>query len=184
MKVQFFTKNDFKNYIKNCETYYNYYPTSAGKLLILSTKDGIYSATFSDEFPKGHHPAYVETTAGYSPGIFSNNKSFVISAENKNATIDFSKLILVGTEFQIKVWKKILEIPKGKTESYQTIAKLMGNEKSFRAVANALGQNKIAYFIPCHRIIAKNGKISGYKWGVDKKIKLLESEKNHPLSLK
>ncbi len=192
MKLQIFTPSNFNKYIKKSEIYYNYYQTSAGKLLILSTKDGIFSGTFSDDL--GHYPAYAPPTfttsadrqsevypefiegAGYFP-VISNEFLNAIS-ENKKE-IDLSKFIISGTDFQIKVWKKVLEIPKGKTESYQTIAKLIGNEKSFRAVANALAQNKIAYFIPCHRVIAKNGKVSGYKWGVVKKIRLLEAEKRN-----
>ena len=69
---------------------------------------------------------------------------------------------LKGTEFQIKVWKEIAKIPKGKTKSYKEIAIAIGRPKSFRAVANACGKNPYPIEIPCHRVIKSNGEIGGY----------------------
>lgn len=86
-------------------------------------------------------------------------------------------LQLVGTPFQIKAWKELLNIPYGKTISYKEQAIKIGNEKAFRAVANANGQNMIAILVPCHRVIASNGKLSGYTGGVEKKEFLLKLEK-------
>ena len=72
------------------------------------------------------------------------------------------KKILKGTEFQIKVWKEISKIPKGKTKSYKEIAIAIGKPKSFRAVANACGKNPYPIEIPCHRVIKSNGELGGY----------------------
>ena len=69
---------------------------------------------------------------------------------------------LNGTEFQIKVWKEILKIPKGKTKSYKEIAIAIGRPKSSRAVANACGKNPYPIEIPCHRVIKSNGELGGY----------------------
>lgn len=85
---------------------------------------------------------------------------------------------LVGTDFQIKVWKEIKKIPKGSTLTYKELAKKINKPKSYRAVANACGKNPYPIIIPCHRVIGSNGNIGGYsgKGGVEKKIFLLKSE--------
>ena len=86
-------------------------------------------------------------------------------------------LLLQGTEFQIKVWQATQKIPAGKTASYKNIATAIGHPGSWRAVANALASNKIAYFVPCHRIISSNGNLGGYKWGTERKAVLIAHEK-------
>lgn len=81
-----------------------------------------------------------------------------------------------GTPFQQKVWAALLTIPKGETRSYQDIAKLVGNEKSSRAVGMANNRNPIPIFIPCHRVIGKNGALIGYGGGLPIKEALLKLE--------
>jgi len=83
---------------------------------------------------------------------------------------------LIGTEFQIKVWNELLNIPFGKTISYEELAIRVGNIKSIRAVGLANGQNPIAIVVPCHRVIGKSGDLVGYGGGLDKKIWLLQHE--------
>ena len=87
---------------------------------------------------------------------------------------------LKGTEFQKKVWKEILKIPKGQTRTYKDIALSIGSPKSYRAVANACGKNPLPVTIPCHRVIKSDGSIGGYsaKGGVKKKKILLSGETN------
>lgn len=126
---------------------YFYHKTVAGNIKVLFTEHGINCAEFVKE----------------ENIDFSN-------------TIDLTKINLVGTEFQIKVWKATLKIPVGKITTYQEIANEIGSPNSHRAVANALASNKIAYFIPCHRVIRKDGTLAGYKWGIEKKISLLQDE--------
>ncbi len=85
---------------------------------------------------------------------------------------------LVGTSFQIKVWKEIIKIPKGKTKTYKEIAINIGHPNSARAVANACRKNPYPVTIPCHRVVRSDGKIGGYSGpgGVTQKKKLLEKE--------
>ena len=85
---------------------------------------------------------------------------------------------LIGTPFQIKVWKEITKIPKGKTKTYKEIAINIGHPNSARAVANACGKNPYVPQIPCHRVIRSDGKLGGYsgKGGVKKKAELLKAE--------
>jgi len=87
---------------------------------------------------------------------------------------------LEGTEFQKKVWKEILKIPKGQTRTYNDIALSIGSPKSYRAIANACGKNPLPVTIPCHRVVKSDGSIGGYsaKGGVEKKKILLSGETN------
>ena len=86
---------------------------------------------------------------------------------------------IVGTPFQMKAWKELLNIPYGKTLSYKEQAAAVGEEKSYRAVANADGQNMMMILVPCHRVIGSDGKLNGYAGGLDKKEYLLELEKRY-----
>jgi len=86
---------------------------------------------------------------------------------------------LVGTDFQKKVWKSLMQIPYGTTISYGEQAKRIGKPKAVRAVANANAKNKISIILPCHRVIGANGKLTGYGGGLWRKEKLLEFEQQH-----
>ncbi len=85
-------------------------------------------------------------------------------------------LLFVGTDFQKKVWFKLLEIPYGKTVSYAELARQLGMPKAVRAVANANGANAISIFAPCHRVIGSDHSLTGYGGGLDAKKTLLELE--------
>ena len=82
----------------------------------------------------------------------------------------------VGTPFQILVWKRICQIPNGKTMTYAQLARAIGDTKKTRAVARACGQNKHMILIPCHRVIGSDGNLTGYAYGLDRKEKLLSIE--------
>ena len=86
---------------------------------------------------------------------------------------------LKGTKFQLKVWKYLKTIPKGKVKTYLDVAKGIGKPRAFRAVANAVGKNPYPSKIPCHRVIRSDGSLGGYsgKGGISKKRRLLKSEK-------
>lgn len=81
-----------------------------------------------------------------------------------------------GTEFQLKVWNKLCEIPFGKTISYLELARMTGSPTNTRAVGNANGKNKINIIVPCHRVIGSNGKLTGYGGGLWRKEILLKLE--------
>ncbi|VEJ45108.1 methylated-DNA--[protein]-cysteine S-methyltransferase [Bartonella vinsonii] len=81
-----------------------------------------------------------------------------------------------GTIFQQKVWTLLCEVPCGKTISYEMLAQRIGMPHAFRAVANACTRNELALIIPCHRVVRKDGFISGYRWGVWRKQILLQRE--------
>lgn len=85
-------------------------------------------------------------------------------------------LDLVGTDFQCGVWEALLNVPFGKTISYLELAKSIGNPDGVRAVAQANGQNRLPILVPCHRIIASDGKLTGYSGGISRKETLLSLE--------
>ena len=98
---------------------------------------------------------------------------------NKQRTTFEIPLQLIGSPFQVKAWKELLNIPYGKTISYKEQALNIQQDKAHRAVANANAQNMIAILVPCHRVIASSGKLSGYNGGVEKKEFLLKLESNN-----
>ncbi len=81
-----------------------------------------------------------------------------------------------GTAFQQRVWQALRAIPAGATASYTEIARRIGSPKAVRAVARACATNRLAVAIPCHRVVRHDGKVSGYRWGVERKRALLERE--------
>ena len=89
-----------------------------------------------------------------------------------------------GTTFQQQAWQALREIPYGETRSYQQQAERLGDARFARAVGHANGRNPISIIVPCHRVLGKNGKLTGFASGVDKKAKLLELEtRYHPFTL-
>lgn len=103
-------------------------------------------------------------------------KQFTEYEKGVRKSFDFP-LHIVGTEFQKKVWNALLEIPYGETRSYQEIAIRVGNPKAVRAVGGACNRNPIGIIVPCHRVVGKNGSLTGYAGGLDYKKMLLEHEK-------
>lgn len=125
-------------------------------------------------------PPYGTVEVEYTEDIL--HKLTPSSAEATHPLPQFNQLVVAGTEFQAKVWHALLTIPSGTQVTYSDIARLIGYPKAVRAVGTAVGANPIGILIPCHRVIAKNGKIGGFAWGTELKEKwlALESTKAHP----
>lgn len=86
------------------------------------------------------------------------------------------KIYLKGSDFELKVWEALISVKKGTTASYQQVATMIGRPKAVRAVANAIARNNIAFFIPCHRIIKKDGSVHKYRSGSHRKVMILQEE--------
>ena len=96
----------------------------------------------------------------------------------RQRTVFALKLDLLGTPFQLDVWKSLARIPYGETTSYGQQAKWVGRPAAVRAVGGANGRNPVAIVLPCHRVVGVNGSLTGFGGGVERKIWLLEHEKN------
>jgi AraC family transcriptional regulator of adaptative response/methylated-DNA-[protein]-cysteine methyltransferase len=83
-----------------------------------------------------------------------------------------------GTAFQVRVWQELMKIPAGETRSYSEIARAIGRPKAVRAVGSACGANHAAIIIPCHRAVREDGTLGGYAWGLDRKRRLLDMERD------
>ncbi len=159
--------------------YISYYPSPIGILKISFTASEIRRIDFMDE---------VEDLDGNNGCFFENKKvrdtyNLIYDQLNEYFTgnrKDFDLPIMYnGTDFQIKVWKYLSEIPYGEVKSYKEVAKAIGKPSSVRAVGQANSKNPLALIIPCHRVISSEGNISGYKGGKKRKKWLLEHERKY-----
>ena len=85
-------------------------------------------------------------------------------------------LLVRGTNFQVKVWRALLQIPVGSVATYEDIATAIGAPSAVRAVGTAIGRNPVAFLIPCHRVIRTTGALGGYRWGINRKRAMLAWE--------
>lgn len=141
--------------------------TPIGKMIATADEKAILSLDFTDE---------ILETISDNPLLLRLKKELCEYFEGKRRTFTLP-LSPKGTPFQQSVWETLCAIPYGETVSYAAEAKLFGNPKAVRAVANANGRNPIAILIPCHRVIATGGGIGGYSGGIEKKEFLLGLEK-------
>jgi AraC family transcriptional regulator of adaptative response/methylated-DNA-[protein]-cysteine methyltransferase len=102
-------------------------------------------------------------------------RAIVDHLSDKSPHIDLP-LDIRSTAFQRQVWEQLRKIPPGQTYSYSEVAKAIGQEKAVRAVARACATNPVALVIPCHRVIRGDKSLGGYRWGLERKRKLLQSE--------
>eukprot|EP01133_Synstelium_polycarpum_P029047 gene29047-35456_t len=83
------------------------------------------------------------------------------------------KVVMIGTDFQLRVWEALLKVPMGKACAYSDIAQEIGSPKASRAVGAAVGANPISFVVPCHRAVGKSGALTGYHWGLTRKRAIL-----------
>ena len=83
------------------------------------------------------------------------------------------RIIMIGTDFEVRVWETLLGIPMGSAKTYSEIAAMLGKPSAARAVGAAVGKNPISFVVPCHRVLGKSGALTGYHWGVTRKQAML-----------
>lgn len=154
-----------------------------GRMLVAATDVGVCSIAFGKDdaelitdLRKRFNKAQLQQAKG-NTGWLAEGVAFVLSQLSENPLAAKFPLHVRATAFQQRVWKALQEIPRGETRSYGELAAQLGVPTASRAVGAAIGLNPVAVVVPCHRVIAKDGGISGYRWGVERKRKLLDAER-------
>ncbi|MGD9251149.1 MAG: methylated-DNA--[protein]-cysteine S-methyltransferase [Desulfobacterales bacterium] len=171
------TPGEFKKQGAGLNISYGFCESPFGECLLATTDRGICYLGFVERGDR--HEIINQLFQTWSGAEFTENPPKACAIAKNIFKMDLPKsrqsfkLQIKGTNFQINVWKALLSIPKGCVVSYQDIASYMGHPQSIRAVANAIAINPVAYLIPCHRVIAKSGKINQYRWGSARKKALI-----------
>jgi AraC family transcriptional regulator of adaptative response/methylated-DNA-[protein]-cysteine methyltransferase len=171
------TPGDFKRQGTGLKISYGFCNSPFGECLLAMTERGICHLGFVERDERSE--TLNQLFQAWPGSEFTENQDSIGSIVKNIFRIDQMQnsrpfnLHLKGTNFQINVWRALLNIPEGWIVSYQNIASYIGHPKAFRAVANAIAINPVAYLIPCHRVIAKSGNINKYRWGSTRKKALI-----------
>ncbi len=152
-------------------------PTSLGAMLVAATDKGICRLSFDED---GDEISRRFPNASVEPGgeALSALVEDAVAAVENPAQMPHLPLDVQGTAFQQAVWAELQRIPPGETRTYAQIAAAVGQPKAVRAAGTANGANRVAVLIPCHRVIRTDGTLGGYAYGLDRKQKLLDAERN------
>ncbi len=152
--------------------YFTRAASPAGPLLLALSDRGLLKLEFDrGQGAEGDGQTWQESANALAPWLRELNEYFDGYRQNFSLPRD-----LRGTDFQLKCWRALLDIPYGQTCSYRDIAQAIGHPNAFRAVGMANNRNPIAIVVPCHRVIASDGSLCGYGGGLDIKRKLLDLE--------
>jgi AraC family transcriptional regulator, regulatory protein of adaptative response / methylated-DNA-[protein]-cysteine methyltransferase len=167
------TPGEYKQQGLGVRITYGFHPTPFGHCLLATTPRGICGLYFvevddrlaaldllAEAWPRAHR---VQNETVTQPLV---DRIFRPAAPDRAGPFH---LFLRGTNFQVQVWQALLAIPSGALVNYEQVAAYLGRPKATRAVANAIARNPVAYLIPCHRVIAKTGRIHRYRWGTARK---------------
>ena len=159
------------------EIRYGFHPSPFGIALVMVTPRGLSGLAFSDEggereafedmarrWPNARYVEDSAATAPYAARIFDAKRW---------RQEEPLRVVLIGTDFQIRVWEQLLKIPMGRAVTYSSIAGNIGQPTASRAVGAAIGANPISFVVPCHRALGKSGALTGYHWGLTRKRAML-----------
>ncbi len=157
--------------------YYGIHPCPFGNALVMANERGLCGLAFADagkekaavadmrkRWPKAKYVGDVARTAVIVNRIFDQ------SLWRPDRPL---RVVLIGTDFEVRVWETLMRIPMGRATTYSDIAGRIGAPKASRAVGAAVGKNPIAFVVPCHRVIGKSGELTGYHWGLTRKRAML-----------
>jgi len=183
LKVEAMTPGDYAKGGAGLDIAYGFWPSLFGRALIMATDRGLCGLAFGDEdeeaallsdmrarWPHARFRLDDNTAAHYASQIFR------MTSDTGRPNLVELPIQLFGTPWQIKVWQALLAIPEGKLTSYRQVAERVCTARASRAAGAAIGRNPIALLIPCHRVIASSGALTGYRWGVDRKRAMLALE--------
>ena len=174
IKIEGMTPGEFKNGGAQLSINYSFAESPFGNLLVASTEKGICHMSFAEDeqealnflkqqFPNAAYKQMVDIIQHNALYIFTHDRS----------QLNHIKLHLKGTAFQLKVWEALLKIPIGRLSTYKNIAEKISNPNALRAVGSAIGQNPVAFIIPCHRVIQSSGTFGNYHWGTTRKTAII-----------
>ncbi len=168
------TPGDYKRGGAGLEISYGFHDSPFGIALLMATSRGLSGLAFTDggkdrdtvmkdmraRWPEANYLHAPEITESYAKYIFSPG-----TWQTKQPL----KIVLIGTDFEIRVWQALLKIPMGRAVTYSDIAAYVHSPRAARAVGSAVGRNPISFVVPCHRVLRKDGNLGGYHWGVTRK---------------
>jgi len=174
VKIEGMTPGEYKNGGENLSINYSFAETPFGTILVASTPKGICHIAFADTEAEGFsalkatfpNAAYRQIT-----DMIQQNALYIFTHDWSR--LEEVKLHLKGTPFQVKVWETLLKIPTGRLATYGDIAAYLQQPTASRAVGSAVGDNPVAFLIPCHRVIRSGGEIGQYHWGSNRKTAMI-----------
>jgi AraC family transcriptional regulator of adaptative response/methylated-DNA-[protein]-cysteine methyltransferase len=174
MNIEGMTPAEYKNGGKELTINYSFAESPFGNIIVASTAKGICYLAFADD----NLDAFGKLQAQFPNAIYHQ----VVDVAQQNALFIFTKdwsqlsnikLHLKGTAFQLKVWEALLNIPMGSLSTYSSIAGTIQQPTASRAVGSAVGDNPVAFLIPCHRVIKSTGEFGQYHWGANRKTAMI-----------
>ena len=174
------TPSTYKKGGKGMTVRYAIADSPLGKLMVAATERGICAVSFGDDEESLRRELADEFFAAEISGNADDLRGAVdaiLKSLDGEKTILTLPLDLRASAFQMRVWSELRKIPYGETRTYAQVAEAVGNPKAVRAVARACATNPVALVNPCHRVIASDGKLAGYRWGIERKKALLEKER-------
>jgi AraC family transcriptional regulator of adaptative response/methylated-DNA-[protein]-cysteine methyltransferase len=174
------TPGDYKRRGEGLEIAYGFHESPFGEALLLATDRGVAGLAFVNEdkgqtrgealadmtsrWPKARFTHAPERTESHARNIFG------VEHWRSEQPV---RLVLIGTDFEVRVWEALLKIPMGRAVSYSDIARHLGQPTASRAVGSAVGRNPISFVVPCHRVLRGDGDLGGYHWGLTRKRALI-----------
>ena len=171
------TPGDYKGGGAGLTLHFGYHPSPFGEAILVATERGIAGLGFVDHGDRAAALAdmrgrwvkanYVEDTSITAPLAA---RIFDAKLWRPDRPL---RVVMIGTDFEVRVWETLLGIPMGKCSTYSDIASKIENPKASRAVGAAVGRNPVSFVVPCHRALGKSGALTGYHWGVTRKQAML-----------
>src|SRR5215469_13394198 len=168
---------EWKTGAEGLRMYYGLHPSPFGTSLVIATERGLAGLAFADP---GEEAAALADMKGRWPmaNIVEDRARTAALARRIFDTRLWRanrplRVVLIGTDFEVRVWETLLRIPMGRAVTYSGIAAKIGATKAARAVGAAVGKNPISFVVPCHRVLGKSGDVTGYYWGLTRKRAML-----------
>jgi AraC family transcriptional regulator of adaptative response/methylated-DNA-[protein]-cysteine methyltransferase len=170
INIEGMTPAEYKNGGTALSINYSFAESPFGNILVASTSKGICHLAFADDREKAFSQLHDQfPNAGYHQVVDQIQQNALFIFKKDWSKLSSVKLHLKGTPFQLKVWEALLRIPMGGLYSYGLVAQNILLPKASRAVGSAIGDNPVAFLIPCHRVIRSTGEFGQYHWGSTRK---------------